>query len=355
MALREVTLGVGGEVVAVLGPSGAGKTTLLRLIAGLTRPCAGTIRLDGTDITAWPARERRVAMMFESYALYPHLTVLENCAFALGPGSGLTAPGARERIVEMAELLEIDHLLGRYPGMLSGGQRQRVALGRVLVRDAAAVCLDEPIAHLDAKLRHTLRGELRRVLAARERPVVWSTPDGLEALAVADRLVVLSRGEVLQEGRPEEVYGRPADVTVARLLGDPPMNLLPCRLRREGDRVVLAAAGFTLPLPGDLASRLHGQAAPEVVAGLRPTAITVQRHAPAGNGGPGGGGDGTIVASVYVHEPLGKYGILTVRIGTDTAKVKLSGHTPYTSGETVWLRVNPAGIHVFDARTGQVL
>ncbi len=193
------------EVVAVLGPSGAGKTTLLRVVAGLLRPAAGAVRLGGVDITGRSPQERNVAMMFESYALYPHLTVRENCLFALGARPGLAPRESRERVEEMARLLEIEPLLGRHPSMLSGGQRQRAALCRALVRDAAVFCLDEPIAHLDAGLRHKLRSELRRVLRARGVPALWTTPDGLEALAAADRLVVLVAGEVLDDGPPD--YG----------------------------------------------------------------------------------------------------------------------------------------------------
>lgn len=342
--LSRVTLAVEDEIVAILGPSGAGKTTTLRVVAGLLSPAAGSVRLGGVDITAWPAQRRGVAMMFESYALYPHLTVYENCAFALGARGGRPGDGARERIVELARLLEIDDLLGRYPHMLSGGQRQRVALCRTLAREPAVFCLDEPIAHLDAKLRHRLRGELKRLLRARAVPALWTTPDGLEAMAVADRLVVLLGGAVAQEGPPEEVYARPATTTVARLLGDPPMNLLQAALRRLGERLAAEGPGFTVPLPGDLARRLEGRAARELVVGVRPTDIEVARH-----------GDDGLRAEVYVYEPFGKYGILTARVGPQAVKVKLPGHAPFAPGEAVWLRVDPARLHAFDPATGRGL
>lgn len=343
-ALSGVSLGVEDELVAILGPSGAGKTTTLRLVAGLLRPARGAIRLGGDDVTGWPAQRRGVAMMFESYALYPHLTVYGNCAFALGAEGRRAGAGARERIVELARLLEIDGLLDRYPHMLSGGQRQRVALCRTLVREPAVFCLDEPIAHLDAKLRHRLRGELKRLLRARGVPALWTTPDGLEAMAVADRLVVLLGGEVIQEGPPEEVYARPATKAVARLLGDPPMNLLEATLRREGDLFLAAGPGFAIPLAGELARRLEGRASEEVVIGMRPADIDVARE-----------GDHGLRAEVYVYEPFGKYGILTARLGPQAVKVKLPGHTPFAPGEAVWLRVDPARLHAFDPRTGRGL
>ena len=339
--LRGVTLRVEDELVALLGPSGAGKTTTLRLVVGLLRPAAGSIRLGGADVTGWPPQRRNVGMMFESYALYPHLSVYQNCAFALGAAGGRNG-SVRERIVEIARLLEIDGLLGRYPHMLSGGQRQRVALCRTLARDPAVFCLDEPIAHLDAKLRHRLRGELKRLLRARGVPALWTTPDGLEAMAVADRLVVLLGGEIQQEGPPEEVYARPATTAVARLLGDPPMNLLAAALRREGDRLAAAGPGFSVPLGREVERRLAGRTSEEVVLGIRPTDIGVTRD-----------GDRGLRAEVYIYEPFGKYGILTARIGPQAVKVKLQGHTPFTPGEAVWLRVNPERLYVFDRGTGR--
>ena len=338
--LRGVSLAVEDELVAILGPSGAGKTTTLRLVAGLIRPASGRIRLRGADVTAWPAQRRSVAMMFESYALYPHLTVYENCAFALGPEGRRDGERARERIMEIARLLEIDMLLGRYPSTLSGGQRQRVALCRTLVREPAIFCLDEPIAHLDAKLRHRLRGELKRLLRSRGVPTLWTTPDGLEAMAVADRLVVLLGGGIVQQGPPEEVYAHPSTTAVARLLGDPPINLLPATLRQEGGRLAATGPGFVLPLGAGLASRLEGRVA-EVVIGLRPTDIGVARE---GNHG--------LQAEVYIYEPLGKYGILTARLGPSLVKVRLPGYTPFIPGELIWLRVDTAKLYAFDPRTG---
>ncbi len=343
-SLRGVTVRAGDEVVALLGPSAAGKTTTLRLVAGLLRPTAGAVRLGQAVVTDWPPQRRNVAIMFESYALYPHLTAFENCLFTLGPGARRTDDRARRRIVELAELLEIDTLLDRYPHMLSGGQRQRVALCRTLARDPAAFCLDEPIAHLDAKLRHRLRGELKRLLRSRAVPTIWTTPDGLEAMAVADRLVVLLHGEVVQEGPPEEVYRNPATTAVARLLGDPPINLLHATLRRDGGQLVATGPGLAIALPGPLARQAERWGDQPVVIGVRPSDVTVSRE-----------GDGGLRAEVYVYEALGKYGILTARVGRQLLKVKLAGHTPFAPGEVVRLHVDATRLHAFDARTGRSL
>jgi multiple sugar transport system ATP-binding protein len=343
-SLRGITLRVQDEVVALLGPSGAGKTTTLRLAAGLARPTAGAVRLRGVDVTDWPPQRRHVAMMFESYALYPHLTVYENCAFALRPEWRRTGDAVRERIVELARLLEIDALLDRHPHMLSGGQRQRVALCRTLVREPSLFCLDEPIAHLDAKLRHRLRGELKRLLRSRGVPTVWTTPDGLEAMAVADRLVVLLEGEVVQEGPPEEVYRNPSTAMVARLLGDPPINLLGATLRRDGDRLSAIGTGFSLALTGAVTRQLERRSGEDVLLGVRPSDVGLAREA--GRGVP---------VEVYVYEALGKHGILTTRLGPQLVKVKLWGQNRFAPGEVVWLQVDPARLYVFDPHTGQRL
>lgn len=348
-ALRGVDLAVEpGELVSVLGPSGAGKTTLLRLIAGLERPTAGRVRLDGEDVTGREPQGRGVAIMFESYALYPHLTVSENAAFPLrAPGlrGKMRAEVIQERVAEVAKLLEIDPFLDRSPQALSGGQRQRVALSRALVRDAQAYLLDEPIAHLDAKLRHWLRGELKRRLKKVGAPILWTTPDGLEALAVGDRIAVLVEGELHQVGSPEEVYRRPATMAVARLVGDPAMNLALGRLvAREGG---LAAHAWSadLPLAGELQRRfMEGGRSGEVWVGVRPADVALR--AP---------GDGTLEGAVALVEPLGRFSILTVEVGGSALKVKHPGPAPVRVGERVSLLVDRERVHVFDVETGRAL
>ena len=252
-ALDSVSLAArAGELLAVTGPSGAGKTTLCRIVAGLETPDAGVCRIAGRDVASIPASARRVGYMFESYALYPHLTVRENVM------SPLMAPNGRGTDIggvdALLDVLEIRHLSARLPAELSGGQKQRVALARTLVQRPAVTLLDEPISHLDAKLRHKLRSEIRRIVTSRPSPTLWCTPDAMEALSVADRVVVIDAGRIEQIATPEELWRRPATVQVARLVGDPPMNLLPGRIESHtAGSSTFVCAEIRIPLTGTLA------------------------------------------------------------------------------------------------------
>jgi multiple sugar transport system ATP-binding protein len=218
-----------GEYLVLLGPSGCGKTTLLRTIAGLERPTTGQVWIDGFDVTGLPPRARRVAMVFQSYALYPHKTVYGNIVFPLR-AAGLARPDRERKAQWAAELLEIAHLMDRKPRQLSGGERQRVALARAMVREPAVFLLDEPLSNLDAMLRATARDELKRFQQELGTTTIYVTHDQAEAMGLGDRIVVLSAGQVRQVGRPVDVYDDPADTFVARFIGSPPMNLV----RRDG-------------------------------------------------------------------------------------------------------------------------
>jgi multiple sugar transport system ATP-binding protein len=343
-ALHDVHLEVGpGEILGVTGASGAGKSTLCRVLAGLETPSEGDVVLNGTVATMIPPERRRMAVMFESYALYPQLTVFDNVAFPL------RAPGARRRtrseiavrVRELLRFVELEQLEDRRPGELSGGQKQRVALCRALVQEPRAWLLDEPISHLDAKLRHMLRGALRRRLVATETPTVWTSPDAGEALAVADRVAVLVAGRVVQLATPAEIYRRPATVDVARLVGDPPMNLLPGVLVNERGALRVHHAAFTLFVPpparATLERRVDGDG---VVVGLRPSEIRVADGPSATRG------------EVWIWEPLGKFGILTVRLGPDVVKLKVAKSRGWTPGESVALDLGAAEPVIFDAATG---
>jgi multiple sugar transport system ATP-binding protein len=345
-ALEGVDLAVGpGQILGLTGPSGAGKSTLCRLVAGVDMPSAGDVLLDGKTVTEVPAERRRVAFMFESYALYPHLTVFDNVAFPLRAPGGprLTAATVAARVHELLALVELDGLARRRPAELSGGQKQRVALCRALVQSPRAWLLDEPISHLDAKLRHLLRGAIRRRLVATETPTIWASPDALEALAVADRVAVLVAGRVHQVGAPTDVYRRPATVDVARLVGDPPMNLLCGTLAGDGDRLVFRHPAFSLPLRPALRASLLGNGDRHLVLGLRPADI---RPAAGPAAAPG---------EVSVWEPLGKHAILTVRLGLDTIKVKVGQQRSWMPGEPIALDVSAGEPLLFDAATGRAL
>jgi multiple sugar transport system ATP-binding protein len=356
-ALENVTLDVApGEVLALTGPSGAGKTTLCRILAGLESADAGTISLAGRNLASVPAGLRRVALMFESYALYPHFTVLENVLSPLRARNAPTRQGRhadgstpRADVDHVLELLEIAHLSGRLPGALSGGQKQRVALARTLVQTPSLFLLDEPISHLDAKLRHKLRGEIRRRLSKQSAPTIWATPDGMEALSVGDRIAVIDAGRLEQVGSPKEIWSRPASVRVARLLGDPPMNLLPGTLESRGDTIVFLRDGMELALSGTLARAARAAANAEVTLGVRPECLRLgASDAP-----------GACAAELYSSEPFGKHAILTIDFGGLLVKLKTSMAEAAGVGDGVGQPVRlifpTESLTLFDGVTGRVL
>ena len=340
-----------GELLAITGPSGAGKTTFCRILAGLDHPDTGSVELGGRNLAGIAPQQRRVALMFESYALYPHLTVRGNALSPLqAPGGRLDPAAANARVDEVLELLEIRHLGERLPGALSGGQKQRVALARTLVQKPDLFLLDEPISHLDAKLRHKLRGEIRRRLSAQEAPSIWSTPDGMEALSVGDRVVVIDGGKIEQVGTPEEIWQRPASARVAKLLGDPPMNLIEGKLEQEGDQLFFVRRTLRLALPVALAAAATSDS---VILGVRPDTITfVAAEAP-----------GALVAEIYSNEPFGKHAILTLDLGGLLAKAKttmavstaLGEGTGDGIGQPVGMVFPTDGLILFDGATGRAL
>jgi multiple sugar transport system ATP-binding protein len=271
-ALRNLSLEVAdGEFFCILGPAGAGKTTTIKLIAGNEAVDGGSIYIGDQDVTDLEAKDRDVAVAYETYALYPHRTVRENLSFPLEAPirkKDYTTETRNARVIEIAEMLGIGELLDRFPRQLSGGQRQRVALGRALVRKPKAYLLDEPIAHLDAKLRHRMRGELKRIQMEFGITTVYTTPDQLEALSLPDHLAVLNAGVIEQVGTPDEVYRRPANIFVARLVGDPPMNMLESELK--GDQLVIGGL-FRIQVPDEtknlLADKSNGK---DIMLGVRP-------------------------------------------------------------------------------------
>jgi multiple sugar transport system ATP-binding protein len=336
-----------GEFFCLLGPSGAGKTTTLKTIAGLEQPDAGTVELDGRDMRGVEPYDRGVAMCFESYALYPHKSAYDNLASPLrSPRHRLPAAQAREKIGAVAELLGIGGLLDRPVGQLSNGQRQRVALGRVLVRPARAFLLDEPLSHLDAKLRQQMRAELKAIGAVQRTTTLYVTHDAVEALALGDRIGVIRDGRIVQTGTREDIWYRPYDTEVARAFGRPRINLLPGTLTQ--DRGFRSADG-TVELP------LRAQAAPgtEVLVGIRPRDIELTGAVVGRGHGPTGTGDRAheLTGTVYVTEVLGRSVEVTVRLGEQ--QVSLVAPRGDTTGlradDPVRLSVRPENLLLFEA------
>jgi ABC-type sugar transport system ATPase subunit len=313
VALAGVSLEVGeGELVTILGPSGSGKSTALRIVAGLERPDAGAVRIGGRDVTAVAPSRRRVAMVFQSFALFPHLSAEENIAFGLR-ARGASADEARRRVREVAEPLGLLELLDRLPAELSGGERQRVALGRGLAGRPDVLLLDEPLSNLDARLRAEARAELRRVQASTGVTTLYVTHDQDEALALGQRVAILDRGALQQVGTPEEVYDRPANRFVAGFVGEPPMNLLP------GEA---AASALGLDVPRD------------ATVGFRPEHV----HA----GGP-------IDARIVLAERTGHESLWHLEAGGVRVLARGSGAR---EGDVVRIGIDRAGVRLFDGRTG---
>jgi multiple sugar transport system ATP-binding protein len=342
--LAGITLTVrDGELFTIVGPSGCGKSTLLHLIAGLERPTAGRLLFDGQDVTSWEPRERDVALVFQSYALYPHMTVADNLAFPLRVAPRRSRPdrAAREREVRrVAGLLGLEPLLDRRPGELSGGQRQRVALGRALIRRPRVFLLDEPLSNLDAQLRADMRAELRRLHDREGITMIYVTHDQTEAMTLADRLAVLRDGRLQQVGTPRDLYEAPDNAFVAGFIGYPSMNLLPARLARG--RIV--AGPLQLPCPADLAaaSGLHEGAA--VTLGLRPEDLRVSVPVP-----PAGATTGL----VRLVEPMGGQTWVTLELETGCVLVgRGDKECSAKPGARASLWIETMSPHLFDAGTG---
>jgi ABC-type sugar transport system ATPase subunit len=316
-----------GEFFALLGPSGSGKTTTLRILAGLETVSAGRVMLDDTDVTHADPGERDVAMVFQSYALYPHMTVGENIAFPLKM-IGTPAAARQEAVQEAAAKVGIAHLLARRPGQLSGGQQQRCALARAIVRKPRLFLLDEPLSNLDAKLRIETRAELRRLQRELGVTVVYVTHDQEEAMTVADRMAVFMEGRVVQVGTPKGIYLRPASAAVAAFIGTPPMNMLPAELANGSVQV----AGASLAVDGGA-----GHQGP-VVLGVRPGDLRIAA-------------DG-IPAQVEFIEDLGDSVIVLLRLAGQQVKVKTEQSGALEEGQQVFLRFDAAAAHLFDHDSG---
>jgi multiple sugar transport system ATP-binding protein len=342
MAVDAVDLEVAdGEFVVLLGPSGCGKTTLLRCLAGLEKVDGGRVRIGNRDATDLPPRRRRIAMVFQSYAVFPHMKVYDNIAFGLKMQKEKSA-AIKERVASSAGLLHIEDFLDRYPAQLSGGQRQRVAVARAIAAKSDVLLMDEPLSNLDALLRMEMRAELKALLQKLEATTIYVTHDQVEALSMGDRIAVMNAGRIVQVDSPLAVYDSPADMFVGGFIGTPPMNFLEAEVSVDGGAPTVRLDGGSFPISADAARSLAGRT---VVLGIRAEAIGVEAEP----------GAGLIRASVVVVEPLGSHNLLTVQTGNDLIKVS-TRPTFFPPPETdVWLRLEPERIRWMDRETRTAL
>ncbi len=342
-AVREVGLRIeDGELIALVGPSGSGKTTLLRLIAGLETPTCGTIRIGGRLVNDAPPHRRDVAMVFQRPALYPHLSVRENLAFALGL-RGTDAAERKRRVAETASLLELETLLDRRPATLSGGQQQRVALGRALVRRPAVFLLDEPLSSLDAGLRLQMRRELHLLHRRLRATMIYVTHDQDEARTLGQRVVVLDRGEIRQADRPQVLYDRPCDRFVAAFLGWPPMNLLDGELVAVEDR--LSFANEDVRLVTSSRPEWRSYSGQPLTLGIRPEDVRLAEEP----------GEGRLGMTVRLLECLGPVQLATLTAACWTLTAQLAVAPVVREGQTVFVAFDLTRAHLFDPATGRAL
>ncbi|MDR7439115.1 MAG: ABC transporter ATP-binding protein [Armatimonadota bacterium] len=351
VALSNVTLEIPDRQFTVLvGPSGCGKTTALRLIAGLEDPTEGDIYIGDRRVNNVPPKDRDIAMVFQNYALYPHMTVYENMAFGLR----LRRYPPQEidrRVREAAHMLGIEHLLDRKPRQLSGGQRQRVALGRAIVREPQVFLMDEPLSNLDAALRVQTRAELKKLHARLQTTTVYVTHDQVEAMTMGDRIVVLREGVVQQVDTPLNLYHRPANMFVAGFIGSPSMNFIPGRLVRQDTAFLFDAGSWRVAIPQNLTTYIEPWEGREVILGIRPEHI---EDAALRNGAlpPH---FATLRAKVEVHEPLGSDVILYLEAGGYSLVARVGADSSARMGDEVTVALDLSRLHLFDPRTHQAI
>ncbi|WP_045392409.1 ABC transporter ATP-binding protein [Falsirhodobacter sp. alg1] len=336
--IRSVNLKIeDGEFVALVGPSGCGKSTLLRIISGLEPATDGEILIDGRIVNSLTPRERNIAMVFQNYALYPHMSVAQNMGFNLKL-SGLKRSEIDTKVKEVAKLLELDALLDRKPGQLSGGQRQRVAMGRAIVRDPAAFLFDEPLSNLDAKLRVQMRSEIKTLHQRVKTTSIYVTHDQIEAMTLADRVVILSGGNIEQVGSPIELYNEPDNLFVASFIGTPSMNLIDAT-------AVSTDMGMAAQLPCGQLVRLHRtqhvQEGQKVVVGIRPEHFVLHT------------GETALAGTITLVEPTGAQTHVTFKVGEVPVMAVLEGGLLLKAGEQIAASVDPEKVYVFDKQTGR--
>ena len=321
-----------GEFVILVGPSGCGKSTLLRMIAGLEEISGGTVSIGSSVVNNVAPKERDIAMVFQSYALYPHLTVEANMGFSLKLAKA-PKEETRKRVLDAAQILGLEHLLDRYPRNLSGGQRQRVAMGRAIVRNPQVFLFDEPLSNLDAKLRVQMRSEIKQLHQRLKTTTIYVTHDQIEAMTMADRIVVMRDGFVEQIGTPLDLYDRPANLFVAGFIGSPGMNLIRGKISAIGPLAFIADGGGELPLPAGAALERGA----EVIYGIRPEHLAI--------------GQGAVTADVLLIEPTGAETQVTASFGSDHLIATVRERLELAAGDTLAITPDVGKVHLFDAKT----
>jgi multiple sugar transport system ATP-binding protein len=334
------------EMVSFLGPSGCGKTTSLRMVGGLERPTSGQIFLGGKDVTHTPPKDRHIAMVFETYALYPRKTVFENMAFPLRIRK-FSNDEIKAKVLEAARILDIEELLDRNIRQISGGQRQRVAMGRAIVRQPALFLMDEPLSHLDAKLRTHMRGELKRLQKDLKTTMIYVTHDQLEAMSMADRIAVMNLGVLQQLGTPDQIFNHPVNEFVAGFVGDPPINFIDGEYIEEGGKPFFQNSVFKMALPEETAAKIRGKCPHgSLYLGIRPSYFDLHQEKPDLPSFP---------AEVFISEPLGEVLIIDFMLEKKIIKAATSPDTRAKMGETMWLSFDFNKVHFFDAQSGATI
>ena len=329
-----------GEFVAFLGPSGCGKTTTLLMVAGIYKPTAGEIRFDDRVVNQVAPKDRNIGMVFQSYALYPHMSVRQNIGYPLKLKKSPTAE-MEDRVQRVADMMGIGHLLDRRPAQLSGGQQQRVALGRALVKEPSLLLFDEPLSNLDARLRLTMRSEIKRLQLDLGITSIYVTHDQVEAMTMADRIAVMQEGKLQAYAPPAELYERPRTIFIAGFVGNPPMNLFEVEVVREGERLLARRQDLEIELPPERGGRAAGKE--EIIAGVRPEDISLFPGAAGSSEGAQG--------EVFVVEPLGRDNLVDVRIDDLHLFVLADPRQPLKIGDPVRLHFDGDKVQLFDPET----
>ena len=348
-AVKDINLNIADkEFMVIVGPSGCGKTTILRMIAGLEEITEGNITIAGTVVNNIPPKDRDIAMVFQNYALYPHMTVYQNMAFALKLRK-IPKAQIKQRVNDAAQMLSIEDILARKPKALSGGQRQRVALARAIVRKPAVFLFDEPLSNLDAKLRGSTRAELKALHSRLQTTTIYVTHDQAEAMTLGQTVVVLRDGTIQQAADPMTLYDHPANRFVAEFIGTPPMNFLDGRIRRQGEAFTFEGPnGFAVAVPDRARAELSAYVDRPVTLGIRPEHLLVSERpatsAPGGKSPP-------VEARVEVVEPMGSESHVHLSAGAGRLVIRTDSHAPLQSGDTIRLDVLVEKMHFFDPET----